>query len=451
MVSTKKVARFLLRLCSALVIPASASAHIVGPEFILFAAGFVFVLFVIITFAIGLIKYVITACFFSSKLGVSRKKAFTIIMIDSAVFGTLLLGATPIDVTSLMPIANGLLKVSESLGILIFYLSLKHPILFKNLLNTLFALPVLYPISVVISAQLFKKAAQSSKESTSLKGRWQPALANALITPIGICIAIVVTAVPMIMNSQTAIDTLFEEAVVDADVDMAAALLRHGAHVNAKSRYGGSILQTSFAFGRMPRAGAPISIVRFLLDNGADVNGVENENRVTVLMRACEGYGRLEEFRLLLERQPDLHAVDREGNGALYYALKMGQIDKAALLIAKGVDTDRQNNAGRTVLMEAAERGNKDVVQFLLDNNANIRLKNSCGLTALKLAVLFERKDVVEILLASGGDPGDIDRATPSCGRIVEIPIERYGIVRKQVQPMAVPPHAAGVAPPTKK
>ena len=180
---------------------------------------------------------------------------------------------------------------------------------------------------------MFKNAAQSDKNITLLPERWRLALRSALVTPICISLVVIIVSAPMIVKSEAATDSLFETAVVNGDAEMAAALLRHGANVNAKSRYGGNVLLTAFAFGRMPLAGTPNDIVRFLLDNGADVNAVEAETGATLLMRASAGYGRLEEFKLLLDHKPDLHAVDREGNGALYYALRSGQIDKAAILM----------------------------------------------------------------------------------------------------------------------
>jgi hypothetical protein len=427
----KKVACLLFTLSTILLIPSSVSAHLLGPEFILFAVGFAFLAFAILTFAIGLVKYAITARFFGSKLGVSKKKAFTIIMIDSAIFAGALFGITPFNSTS-FPIADISLRVSESFGILIFFLSQTYPVLFRNLLNTVLALPVLYPISLFINAQLFKKVVQSGTETIFFQVRWRLASVAALIIPIGICIFIIIIATPMIMKPQKVIDSLFEDAVVDADINMASALLRHGANVNAKSSHGGSILCTAFAFGRMPRVGEPVSIVKFLLDKGADVNAIENEKGVTLLMMASAGYDRLEEFKLLLDRNPDLQAVDKEGNGALHYALESGQIDKAAILLDRGVDIDRKNKDGYTVLMDAAQKGNRDVVRFLLDKGADISLKNACGLTALRLAVQSYRKEVAELLYAHGGGPKDMVRQETRCSRIVPIPLKKLNVPKSK-------------------
>jgi len=398
---------------------------------------------VILAFAIGLVKYTITSHFFGDRWNVSRKKAFAIIMVDSAIFAIILIGATPIDISSFLPIADAFRRLSESIGILIFYLSLNHPILFRNLINAAFLFPLLYPISVLINAQLYGKSAQFSDKITLLQGRWQLASVSALIAPLCICIVIFIAATPLIMKSKVAINATFEDAVVDANVDMAAALLRQGASVNAKSRYGGSVLYTAFAFGRMPRAGTPISIVKFLIDNGADINAVGNENGETILMGACDGYGRIEEFKLLLDRQPNFNAVDNEGNNALYYALRRRQIDKAALVIARGVDINRKNNHGYTVLMDAAEKGYMDVVQFLLDNRADIGLKDSCGRTALRIAVQGDHKEVAELIRAGGGDPNDMVKKDMSCGKIVSVPIDVLPVQRRSVQEVGRPPEAA--------
>ena len=106
-----------------------------------------------------------------------------------------------------------------------------------------------------------------------------------------------------------------------------------------------------------------IDIVRILLDNGANINFINNHGRTVLMLASIEGY---------------LNIVN--------------------LLLDMGALINLQNNYGITALMFASIYGNTDIVKLLLDNGANIDIVNNEGNTALRWASRRGYTDIVEIL-----------------------------------------------------
>ena len=100
-----------------------------------------------------------------------------------------------------------------------------------------------------------------------------------------------------------------------------------------------------------------LDVITFLLDNGANPNGVEYDGTygLTPLMQTC-----------------------------LY-----GRVDAAKLLMNRGADRTIQNseNANRTALMYACALGQLELAKFLAVNSADLALVDSDGFTALEYII----------------------------------------------------------------
>jgi hypothetical protein len=96
-----------LLLCSDFVIPQVASAHVLGPQFFVFLVIWGLVSVVGLTVIIGLIKYFLTFYLFGRRWETPKKKAFIIILVDSALYAVVLLGIGPF--ASLFPKAESFL------------------------------------------------------------------------------------------------------------------------------------------------------------------------------------------------------------------------------------------------------------------------------------------------------------------------------------------------------
>jgi uncharacterized protein len=143
--------------------------------------------------------------------------------------------------------------------------------------------------------------------------------------------------------------------------EVAAALLEHGADVNAcspdRERYWPTPLQAA------ARWGADEDVLR-LLDHGADPNS---------------GSG-----------GPDTL------NSGLTWAAFTGRVGLARLMLERGLDLRDERH--RAALLLAAERGHVEMVQLLLENGADPHVANSHGQTPLDLAQISGREAVVQLL-----------------------------------------------------
>lgn len=127
--------------------------------------------------------------------------------------------------------------------------------------------------------------------------------------------------------------------------------------------------------------GAP-EVVKFLLDEGADIHIRDNEGRTALI----EGAHRLKISKMLLDKEADPHAEDNEGTTVLMKAALRGSPEAVKLLLDKGVDVNAQNKKGETALMKAIHWGNLGVVKLLLSRGADVYAKKKDGTTTLELA-----------------------------------------------------------------
>jgi ankyrin repeat protein len=149
------------------------------------------------------------------------------------------------------------------------------------------------------------------------------------------------------------------------DVFEAAALGNAGrlaellpAYANARSDDGYTPLQLA-AFFAQPDA------VALLLQNGADVHAVsENDMRIQPLHAALvQGNRRVVE--LLLDAGADVNARQHGGWTALQAAAQHGSAELAALLLERGADPALAMDEGKTALDVARERNHAAVVALL--------------------------------------------------------------------------------------
>jgi ankyrin repeat protein len=223
-------------------------------------------------------------------------------------------------------------------------------------------------------------------------------------------------------------------AIRKPDISKVKALIDGGANVNEQDRAGsrtalhwaakGGNFEALTALiaakadpnikdrqGRTPMWGAVEStpeVVKFLLDNGADINARDTVNATPLLWAA--GFGRPETVALLIERKADVKAVDDNGWTALIWAGGIGQPQTVDLLIKAGADlnaADRQT--GDTPLLRAARTGKAESLKVLLDAGADINARNKMKQTALHCAAQSGSAEKVALLLAAKADPTAVD------------------------------------------
>ena len=135
-----------------------------------------------------------------------------------------------------------------------------------------------------------------------------------------------------------------------------------------------------------------------MVDHGADA---EREGDGLLLLAASSGT--TDNVKLLLEKGADVKFVEEEnGYTALTLAATDGDNDSVELLIEHGADVNHKDKINESPLMKAASEGNIEVVKTLLKHNAELDTKNALGITALIYAVRSRNTDLVSLLLELG-------------------------------------------------
>lgn len=127
-----------------------------------------------------------------------------------------------------------------------------------------------------------------------------------------------------------------------------------------------------------------ISIVRYLLDNGADVN-IHNAYKASPIMYACK-YSTPELLSLLLQYNPDLTKRSFIGGSAIHWSIWPNKVEMTELLLRAGADPCEPMPDGNGPLHCAIVAGLGRMVKTLLKYGANPLQKNEAYETPLQLA-----------------------------------------------------------------
>ena len=157
-----------------------------------------------------------------------------------------------------------------------------------------------------------------------------------------------------------------------------------------------------------------LEVARALLDHGAYVNAEDNQGR-TPLHRVFGAGGYSDEDRfdvaqLLVERGANVNARDKCEETPLHlapYALKLKLV---RMLVDHGANVNAKNSHGQTPLhrvLKAEDYANEDrfgVAQLLVERGADVNAQDMCDETPLQLALRFREHKVVRILFEHGAD-----------------------------------------------
>lgn len=148
------------------------------------------------------------------------------------------------------------------------------------------------------------------------------------------------------------------------------------------------------------------SVVRFLLERGADVN-LTTKSGFTPLMAAMAG-GNLEVIHLILDKKPNVRAATTSGWTAMHAAARLRDPTIVKRLLEMGAEAQpKKNFQNRTPLHWAAMSSDPAVVELLLDHGAEVNARESfSGTTALILAASLEDTslELAKLLVARGAD-----------------------------------------------
>ncbi|KAF8538871.1 ankyrin repeat-containing domain protein [Trichophaea hybrida] len=150
-----------------------------------------------------------------------------------------------------------------------------------------------------------------------------------------------------------------------------------------------------------------ISLVRLLLDRGADVirMGPSCKHGDTALHIAAR-LGLTDIAELLIVRGADVHARDSKDERPLNAASRNGSKDMVAFLLRHGAELcPPGSNISPLHSAVRGVRASKEVIKFLIDSGLNVNIETPNGEMPLHLAAEFGSLDVVEFLIELGADP----------------------------------------------
>jgi palmitoyltransferase len=159
-----------------------------------------------------------------------------------------------------------------------------------------------------------------------------------------------------------------------------------------------------------------LDCVKYLLDNGAEIDPPNLSEGHTPLMWACiEGH--IQTVHYLLEQGADINKIDQRGYNALHHAVQYNQVLVAHFLLSKGLYVDGKDNEGHTPLMWASYMDFEEAIRYLLAQGSDIHATDNGGLTALHWAALKGKLKAAKALIDAGSPDvlkKDNDGETPA-------------------------------------
>ena len=191
--------------------------------------------------------------------------------------------------------------------------------------------------------------------------------------------------------------TLLHEVVYDlgSQDKLRHLLSQPGIMVDAKQADGTSPLYRAGLAGNGPA-------FTLLLEQGADVNNRNNDNRWTILISAvAENHTNIVE-QALARPEIDINAGDDLNNTALHIAAERGQTQMVEFLLENPkIEINPQNHTGLTPLSKAAFGGHAEIVRRLLARpELEVNLVDQYRQTPLFHAASTGSIEVVRLLLA---------------------------------------------------
>lgn len=193
-------------------------------------------------------------------------------------------------------------------------------------------------------------------------------------------------------------------ASVGAPLAIMKLLLDAGAEVNALgSTFGGET-----ALVKAVSVGAPLDVIRLLLDRGADPNIESNFDDYTPLMKAVSVGAPFAVVELLLKKGAHANYIDDTFGGMFHAAARSTEREGPdaakvyALLAEKGASFAQKDRGGATALHAAANDAvmgfvpKPVLVQTLLDLGVNAKAKDLSGFTARNYARIWSKEHILE-------------------------------------------------------
>lgn len=177
-------------------------------------------------------------------------------------------------------------------------------------------------------------------------------------------------------------------------IDIANLLLNEGVLAAEKTASAGFLVDCS--------SKGKCDAVRFLLNNGADVDGKEFPKASTALYAACES-GHEEVVKMLVDNGANVNArIENKAEYSLQAASFKGHATIVEMLLNNGAHVNAQGGTYSNALQAASLKGHATIVEILLNNGAHVNAQGGPYGNALQAACAMGNEKAVEILIGRG-------------------------------------------------
>lgn len=141
-----------------------------------------------------------------------------------------------------------------------------------------------------------------------------------------------------------------------------------------------------------------ILAVKFLVEEGADMEIHEKENGNTALMAAIElRYVEITDY--LIQKGADINAVNNNGDTVIHFATIRGNLAIVKYAYEHGGDIDQKNKVGNCAIIFAVVNNYQNIVEYLLEQNAEIDVINSQNMSLLHICIYHSRNKIMNLIL----------------------------------------------------
>ena len=146
------------------------------------------------------------------------------------------------------------------------------------------------------------------------------------------------------------------------------------------------------------------AVALILVKHGAKTDAKANTGENALRMALRSDMKSVELLNELLDREPDINAVDKDNLAPLIKTVVYGRAPLVAAVLARNPNIEATNESKMTSLNIASWKGLKEILILLLNAGANINHRDRDGISSLIYAAKYGQKDVVTLLIARGAD-----------------------------------------------
>ncbi len=148
----------------------------------------------------------------------------------------------------------------------------------------------------------------------------------------------------------------------------------------------------------------------FLKQLGLSLNTIDEDGKN--VLHYLSAYSKDDKlFNFLIENQVKLDMQDSKGNTPLCYALEYNNIDMIKLIIERDPELNTINKDGEGIIHLAVKSQEIEIVELILPLISDIDLKSANGLTPLQIAAATAKNDLILKLLVHSGANKNIKTA----------------------------------------